>query len=425
MIFAVKERKRVNIGHFHQNGGKTLSRKYKLRRFPFLLCFFGGITAVLTVSGFAGDEADKVSNKRPGSNSEIMALPYLEGYHPAPPKTGVTYYDNNAAYRGLNFFFLNYRAFLMDMEGNTLHSWCLEFKDVSPELEGTDHWRDAYLFPDGDLLAVFEEQGVLIKIDRHSRLLWFNKCGCHHDLCLDKNGNIYVITRREITEHDSLDLSEPIQEDYITILNPRGKIIKSVSLLDCFLNSDYASALAFMGDRGDVFHTNSIQLMDGRTGGKAPPFKDGSVLISVRNLHTIAVVDLNEEKVTWALSGMWKYQHQPLLLENGNVLLFDNLGNKERSRVIEFNPLTQEIVWAYRGDANNNFFTESGGANHRMPNGNTLIVESNKGRAFEVTPGNKIVWEYFDNFRSGPDNKFIQTLYDMIRIDPDHLTFLP
>ena len=30
----------------------------------------------------------------------------------------------------------------------------------------------------------------------------------------------------------------------------------------------------------------------------------------------------------------------------------------------------------------------------RLDNGNTLIVESNAGRAFEITPANQVVWRY-------------------------------
>jgi hypothetical protein len=62
------------------------------------------------------------------------------------------------------------------------------------------------------------------------------------------------------------------------------------------------------------------------------------------------------------------------------------------SRVIEVEPATGRIAWKYEnGPA---FFSEWGGSVQRLPNGNTLITNSNSGRAFEVTAEGKIVWEF-------------------------------
>ena len=36
------------------------------------------------------------------------------------------------------------------------------------------------------------------------------------------------------------------------------------------------------------------------------------------------------------------------------------------------------------------------GAAQRLPNGNTLITESERGRVFEVTPQKEIVWEFWN-----------------------------
>ena len=44
------------------------------------------------------------------------------------------------------------------------------------------------------------------------------------------------------------------------------------------------------------------------------------------------------------------------------------------------------------------FFSELCGTCQRLPNGNTLITESTRGRAFEVTPDKEIVWEFVSPF---------------------------
>jgi hypothetical protein len=131
-------------------------------------------------------------------------------------------------------------------------------------------------------------------------------------------------------------------------------------------------------------------------------------------------------------------QHQAHMIPQGlpgegNMLIFDNGGaagygalieglrdadgnalgswpNKFRmfSRVLEINPVTKQIVWEFKQprlseDLNGDgkilgneklFFSNLMSSMQRLPNGNTLICESDVGRVFEVTNSGEIVWEY-------------------------------
>ena len=372
--------------------------------------------------GLTGDQETALKN--------ISAMPYLRGSRSAPSLKNVTVYDKQTVYDGLNFVVSGHSpgAFLMDMEGNILHRWTKKFEEVWPGPVGFEEfdlhkqlWRRAFLLSNGDVLVIFEGL-ALIKLDKDSNLLWIKKIRPHHDLFIDETGNIYVLTRRQRETHNRLSLKGPILEDFITILNFEGKEIRKVSLLECFFNSDYASLLTNINKEGDIFHTNTIELLDGTVADRYPMFKKGNALISIPTLHAIAVVDLQLEKITWMLAGMWKYQHEPTLLKNGNLMLFDNWGNDSRSKVIEFNPLTQQIVWAYKGSSTDEFFSETCGTNQRLPNGNTLITESDNGRAIEVTSQNEIVWEFINPFRAGENDEYIATLFEVLRVDPNQLS---
>jgi hypothetical protein len=237
---------------------------------------------------------------------------------------------------------------------------------------------------------------------------------------VNADGRIYVLTRK-YRVLPRLDPTRPVVEDFITILDPGGKVLQSVSLLEAFEKSSYAAYLGKIPEYGDLFHTNTIQVLDGSQAHRSAIFKQGNVLISVRNLDVIGIVDMQTEEVVWALSGQWKAQHEPILLANGNILLLDNQGHRGMSKVIEIDPFTQQIVWAYYGTPANGFSTETCGSNQRLPNGNTLIVESDSGRAFEVTPGGQIVWEYYNPARAGDDGELIATLFDVVRLDPGHV----
>jgi hypothetical protein len=78
------------------------------------------------------------------------------------------------------------------------------------------------------------------------------------------------------------------------------------------------------------------------------------------------------------------------------------------SRVLEIDPVKKEIVWQYTAEESGNpYWTFN--SNHissarRLPNGNTLIDEGERGRLFQVTKAGDIVWDYVNPyFRYGKD----------------------
>jgi hypothetical protein len=75
-------------------------------------------------------------------------------------------------------------------------------------------------------------------------------------------------------------------------------------------------------------------------------------------------------------------------------------------------PLTGEIVWQYQPPPPEVFYSYTRGSSQRLGNGNTLICESDKGRAFEVTPEGEIVWIWLNPETVGSVRK---TVYRMIR----------
>ena len=362
-------------------------------------------------------------NREPRDIREMLqAIGYLVGYEKASNKRGVTVPDTGRACAGLNLYSTGQKAVLMDMGGTVQHQWQYDFHAAFPNYpkperhQNTGVWRRVHLLEDGSLLAIYDGTGM-IKLDKDSKLIWANPAGFHHDLFVDENGNILTLIRepRVIPKYHK---TKQILEDFVVVLDPDGKEISRFSLLAAFEKSPFASMLSETKRHGDILHTNTIEMFDGTLAHRSPLFRKGNLLVSLRNLSAIAIVDPTTRKVVWSLTGQWARQHQPTLLANGNMLLFDNVGHKSRSKVIEFDPFTQEIVWGYYGDHANGFYSYLGGSCQRLTNGNTLITESNAGRAFEVTPENEIVWEYHNPHRVGKDGDVIAMLFEIVRLDP-------
>jgi hypothetical protein len=91
--------------------------------------------------------------------------------------------------------------------------------------------------------------------------------------------------------------------------------------------------------------------------------------------------------------------------------------------VLEFDPARPDtLTWQFGGSEESPFASFNCGTAERLPNGNTLITESDGGRAFEVTPGKKTVWEFYNPHRAGDDQELIATLFELVRLPPDFPT---
>ena len=76
-------------------------------------------------------------------------------------------------------------------------------------------------------------------------------------------------------------------------------------------------------------------------------------------------------------------------------MAFDNGHRRRWSRIVEVDPGTGEIVWSYKGNDKQPFFSRTRGIVNELSNGNVFTVSSNSARIFEMNRDKKIVWEYW------------------------------
>lgn len=336
-------------------------------------------------------------------------------------------------------------AWLISMEGEVLHKWQRPFSRVwnesaavkEPQPDSHVYMRKAVLLDNGDLLAVYEGAGDtpygygLVKLDKDSNVIWSYLQPAHHDFDIAPDGRIVVLTQEIVdVPLPSLDhLESPRLEDFLVVLTPDGKELRKISLLAVMDESDYRQMLFGISSfaLADAMHTNSVHVITEQDARVFPYGKAGQILISFREPSAVGVVDMDEEKLVWAIKGYWAGQHDPQILANGDILLFDNRGNfrkpEGRSRALEFNPTTMAITWQYTGTAESPLDSDIRSYTQRLPNGNTLITESNAGRILEVTRDKEIVWEYINPLRGGPDGK-IPIVCKALRLDASIAAFL-
>jgi hypothetical protein len=306
-------------------------------------------------------------------------------------------------------------VYLIDMHQNIVHEWNIPFQKVWPHPTHINRSsesvrtiiRHAEMTPDGDLIAVYSETRDtpygygIAKVDKDSNVLWTYSENAHHEFYIDQTtGNIYALIHKFIHEpvKGMEDLHYPILQDFVTVLSPKGKEINRVSVLEAFRDSPYKSIMQKDTKRAkkwDLIHSNSVAKLEPSMAAKFPAFKEGQVLISMRNLSTIAVIDMDAKQVVWAQTGPWKKQHSARFTPQGTILVFDNTGlRSHQSRILEYDIQSNAITWSYMGGNDIRFFNKGYGAVDQLPNENRLVMDSYGGKIFEVTKNKDLVWRY-------------------------------
>lgn len=339
----------------------------------------------------------------------LRSLGYVD-YAPQPVaggKTGTILWDAERSTAG--YFLYTSRSLrmaeLIDATGRLVRSW---------SGGSTGRWVRSILVPNGDLLVLGAESltgddgpvtndgRYVMRLDWDGRVIWKRRMFTHHDIAPAPDDRLMLLTFR----HRRIPAVNPdadVRDDHITIISQKGELLDERSLYDMLTaRADLFTFQPVKPSRYlgrwhvDIFHANSIEWMSHQHLEAVDAIYDSrNVLVSIRHQDTIAIFNWEKGEVVWAWGqGFVSGPHDATVLDNGHILLFDNGLARKWSRVIELDPLTRKIVWEYKAPTPTDFHTLARGANQRLPNGNTLITNSDSGQAFEVTPDGERVWEY-------------------------------
>jgi hypothetical protein len=376
---------------------------------------------------------------------QLSAIGYLAGTQQAADPQGVTLHDPQGAAPGLNLITSGHGpvALLMDMNGAVLHAWRAEFAQVFPDHPKPEPareprrncWRDARLLPNGDLLVIWELFG-LFKLDRDSRVLWAVPEPAHHALQLSESGEI-VHLQAERKMIAGIARKRAI-EDFIVVRDGDGNELRRLAMSDALRNVNWLrlrkAFWARARERGygldekniyDPFHTNSLWLLSraeaARLGGS---FRAGDALVSMAMLDTVAILDIEKGATRWSQQGPFGMQHEPRPTLDGGIVLFNNFLGAERSSVVTLDPRTRRVTREYTGPESAPLHSRRSGRVQVLPNGNTLVVETEGGRALEIASDGRAVWEFRSPFRVGESEDKVANLYSLERVGPIQASWL-
>ena len=296
--------------------------------------------------------------------------------------------------------YILYEGKLIDIEGNTVKRWKNNYlglilpngnyaaqKDYEAKRWGLYTWDGKPIWEKDFAIhheIVLTPQNTLITFDKEMRPYK----GRNVDFCVIVE---YDLKGNELSRWSTWDNLEYLKTFHPPLELERPKVF---FLPETAKRKDPTP----WGGNYDYYRMNSLQVIpENKLGKKDKRFQKGNWLISFRHGSMIFILDKDTKKIVWKcghdyIKDSLEGQHSPKILKNGNMFIFDNGRYRKWSRIIEINPLNYEILWEYRAD---NFFSLSEGYVENLSNGNFLVTESEKGRAFELTPGKQIVWEFY------------------------------
>lgn len=318
-----------------------------------------------------------------------------------------------------------YGLFLVDAEGRIIHEWRMPpeldvdlVKSSDRLMPGVFKVIDgAHLYPNGDVVFTVDYYGVA-RIDRCSRKIWSLPGEYHHSLSVDKDGDLWVPFRDFQVSGDARTkwISRPYFNESVARISPDGDLKETFSLVEAAIDARFEALIAEGSPdiaktvTSDITHLNDAEIVTAAFAAANPHLREGDIMVSMRTLDAIAIIDRNTHKFKFALSGLTLRQHDPDLLPNGDITIFDNRTQKSQhnhltyqpqgqlfgqSRIVEINPRTQETVWSWEGTKERPFFSSIQGKIEPQPNGNILVAEPEGGRAFEIDrKTGAIVWQF-------------------------------
>lgn len=402
-----------------------------------------GALLMLCCSGEQAKDDTRAAGALEHKLERLKSVPYTSvTEEPAEEDTsGVLVYDTESAFPGYNLFCsrISPEILLLDMQGRLVHRW--GYKSEHED----DVCEHAILLANGDLIVVDKFKHVL-KLDWRSNILWKTPLVVHHEVSISPENTVYTISlegkdyrgfvvRFPVIVELSADGRQIDRWPAYDHLDEIKQAFDQRSFMDTLLDSllsrhSWLEVYDKMAARGeairlldariqyDHFHLNTITVLpDTRLGRTDSRFKAGNLLICFRNVNQIAVLDSDTKAIQWVWGeGLLEWPHHPTLLDNGNILVFDNGSFRRYSRVVEVNPVTRNVVWDYTADPPEDFYSYGKGSAQRLPNGNTLICEGDRGRVFEVTADGRIVWEWLNPMMK--KGRRVQ-VYRMIRYLPE------
>lgn len=434
----------------------------KKKKFDFSLWFFRiSFIAILLIlggylefRGWVGFKYLKIGYQ----NTNELIKQQLNGYpmllKPIVYKEiGVTIHKKDETYDSVvlmqGWFEDGLQLRLINKNGDIVNKWMIDFHEIwqnpthispsknIPKTRLNYHAQGMYIFEDGSIMTNVGNYGT-VKMDKCGKVVWTVDRMTHHSINRDHDGSFWIPANQDYQKidddllfggvtRDKIKETAGRYENLLLNIDENGKVINEISVLRGLVDADMEYQI-FDGlaiRKYDPTHINDIEIVNKALADKINDVNEYDLLVSIRQLHMLAIFDRYTGKIKWYKSGPWVRQHDPDIDQDGNISVFNNRNhgffvNKQfGSNIINYDPLTDRSKIIYpppKPSKRQLFYTDIEGSHQKLPNSNILIVETRRGRVIEVNQTGEIVWEYIQSY----DNKRAALIEDAMCISPSY-----
>ena len=311
---------------------------------------------------------------------------------------------------------------VLTRDGEVVHQWRIDWFDgfwPDPHhvlAEDLPRGRPATiiqgiaLLNNGDVVFNLDLLGMA-RVGLCGNVVWRLPYQTHHALHVDEKGDLWVAgqKRRKERSPDLPGYQPPFVAFTVLKVTPGGDIAHEISVFDVLIKNNLLGLL-YMAPKdawsdtwsievsGDTLHLNDVEIFPSHL--QPGVFDAGDVMISLRNINTIVVFSPDTLRIKYLGIGNVVRQHDPDFVDGDRLSVLDNHNvrpesQSPQSRIVVLSATHDDMQVIYSGSAEQPFYTPIMGKHQWLPNGNMLITESVKGRAFEIDPEGTLVWEYF------------------------------
>ena len=328
-------------------------------------------------------------------DQNFFSVSYLPLYY--PDNVEIITYDENISFNGINvldFESLNF-SLALDMQGEPI--WYANRSNFN-----NDKIVITQVLPNGNFVGM--SNGVGSEFNKDSEIVFTtpSNYGVHHQIYKTENDTYFFIdaTVEFNTCPEECEGLIQWQGDQFIEVDNSGNVLWEWNMFDYVPLTEYNPYWieVFTGNLPfDWSHSNSVH------------FDGNNVYVSIRNLSRITAIDYETKNIVWNLGNIdfmdnptwvndlgFSHQHSAQVLDNGNILFFDNGRDNDPqvSRCLEIDVYSSsdpEIVWEYT--LPDSLLTLSRGECDRLSNGGTIITVGRTGHIIELDPDDNIVWK--------------------------------
>jgi len=253
------------------------------------------------------------------------------------------------------------------------------------------------LYDNGDIiLGRYETKGIY-KIDKKGKIIWQNDLYNHHWIFVYEGflyvpGTTFLNNKSELKEKiyensfiKNCEAKHKSRFGTIMIIDEKnGKLEKEISIIESFYKNELSKKIIekYASNCTDTLHLNDVRVLDEKKAKFFSNGKKGDILVSLRHLDMIALIDKDTHDIKWYVQGKFKNQHSPRITPKGTLLVFDNHFKAQKSRIVEIDIVSKNIVGYYSGK-NSKFYSTTRGRIQLIDN-RIIIQSSDQGEIFEI-----------------------------------------